>query len=333
MSRIEYNNTIISEDFMMDKTMLEKYTNTFGSRFTRAQKNKFLKELHADMGALGYTSTNIKGKKFITRAENYLFGNIKQVKTIVVVPYDTPEKKFWHKVVYYPMDGNKTTSKTMLATYVPLLVLFAILIFGVYFVQPQLKSSTGILVISFLMFALTMLLVYIMLHGIHNKHNANRNSATIAQVIRIATKLTKDERKKVGFLFTDKNRLRFLGAESSVNFLNKHSKNPTIICLDCLGVGTTTRIGFNPQNRKLATEIAKSYPEKNAVSVVKLDENMRLQSAMSFFRKAVIVSSGDLDEEDNLYVMGTGTGKDTLIDDATVDKTGDMIYTYIHTQK
>lgn len=317
----------------MDKTVLKKYSETFGCRFTRSQKSKFLKALHEDMNALGYEATVIKGKKALTKAENYLFGNIKQVKTLIVMPYDTPERKFWHKVLYYPMDGNKTASKTMAATYVPLVVIFAFIFVAVYIVQPQTTSVVINTILSVLTFSLTIALVYMMLHGVHNKHNVNRNSATIAQAQRIATMLNKDERKRVGFLFTDKNKLRFVGAEASVNFLNEHSKNPTIIYLDCIGKGTQTRIGFNPQNRKLATEIAKSYPDKKDIEVVKLNEEMRLQSAMSFFRKAVIISSGDVDKDGNLYVLGTGTGKDTSIDETILDKTGDMIYNYIHTQK
>lgn len=322
----------------MDQSVLQKYTKTFGCRFTRAQKNKFLHALHEDMNELGYESVKIPGKKGLSKAENYLFGNVKQIKTLIVVPYDTPEKKFWHKVLYYPMDGSKTASKTMAATYVPLVVLFAIIFVAVYIIQPRIQADTSTsliinTIISIVTFALTITMVYLMLHGAKNKHNVNRNSATIAEVMRIASMLNKDERKRVGFLFTDKNKLRFIGAEASVKYLNENSKNPTIIYLDCIGKGSKTCIGFNPQNRKLATEITKSYPDKKSLDVMKLNEDMRLQSAMSFFRKAVIISSGDMDEQGNLYVLGTGTGKDTNIDETLLDKTGDMIYTFIHTQK
>lgn len=318
----------------MDHNLIEKYTKTHGCRFTRAQKKKFLKELDSDMQAAGYGAAQIRGKHFISRAENYLYGNIKQIKTLIVVPYDTPERKFWPKVTYYPMDGTKTANKSMLPTYVPILILFAIVFFGVYVIQPKLTSTTSAAIMSAVMFALTLSLVYLMLHGVHNRNNYNRNSIAIAQAVEIARRMDKEERQKTGFLFTDKNKMRFLGAESSVKYLNEHGKNPNIICLDCIANGSVTKIGYNPQNRKMAAEIAKLYPmKKTNIECVKLNDSMRMQSAMSYFKKAVLISSGETDADGNLYVMDTGTGKDTQIESDLADKIGDMIYRYIHTQK
>ena len=105
----------------MDKTVLEKYTKTYGTRFSRRQKKRFIEDLNQEFHSLGYESTMIEGKKLLSRAHNYLYGNMKQIKTIIVVPYDTPERKFWKKVLYFPFDGTKTANKTMVATYVPIL--------------------------------------------------------------------------------------------------------------------------------------------------------------------------------------------------------------------
>ena len=104
----------------MDKTVLEKYTKTYGTRFSRRQKKRFIEALHQDFHALGYEPTMIEGKKLLSHAHNYLYGNMKQMKTVIVVPYDTPERKFWKKVLYFPFDGTKTANKTMVATYVPI---------------------------------------------------------------------------------------------------------------------------------------------------------------------------------------------------------------------
>ena len=318
----------------MDKAMIKTYTETFGCRYTKAQKNKFLQELKKDMKELGYEAEEIKGKKLVSRARSYLFGNVKQIKTLIVVAYDTPEKKFWKDVVYYPMDGTRTASKTMLATYVPVLVLFALVFAGVYVIQPMLTSFAAATAMSIFMFAMTIGLVYLMLHGVHNRKNYNRNSAAVITALNIAAQLNKDERKKVGFLFTDKNKNHFLGAESSMQFLNEKGKNPNIICLDCIANGSYVRVGYNPQNRKLAADMVKYNPDKNvAIECVKLHDDMRLQSAMSFYKKAMIVSCGELDQEQNLYVMGTGTGKDTVIDETWMQLIGDMIVRYLHAQK
>lgn len=95
----------------MDKTVLEKYTKTYGTRFSRRQKKRFIEALHQDFHALGYEPTMIEGKKLLSHAHNYLYGNMKQMKTVIVVPYDTPERKFWKKVLYFPFDGTKTANQ------------------------------------------------------------------------------------------------------------------------------------------------------------------------------------------------------------------------------
>lgn len=318
----------------MDKSMIEKYTVTYGCRYTKAQKNKFLKELKQDMETLGYEAEEITGKKLISRARSYLFGNVKQIKTLIVVAYDTPEKKFWKNVVYYPMDGTKTASKTMLATYVPVLILFALVFLGVYVIQPMMTSYATATAMSFLMFAMTIALVYIMLHGIHNKHNYIRNSAAVITALEVASKLSKEERKRVGFLFTDKNKNHFLGAESSMKHLIEKGKNPNIICLDCIGNGSVIKVGYTPQNRKLAADLVKYNPEKKMeLECVKLNDDMRLQSAMTFYKKAILIACGEVDQEQNLYVMGTGTGKDTVIDEKRMQMISDMLVRYLSAQK
>ena len=85
----------------MDKTVLEKYTKTYGTRFSRRQKKRFIEALHQDFHALGYEPTMIEGKKLLSHAHNYLYGNMKQMKTVIVVPYDTPERKFTERKCFF----------------------------------------------------------------------------------------------------------------------------------------------------------------------------------------------------------------------------------------
>ena len=318
---------------IMDHKLIEKYTKTYGVRFTRRQKKKFIKDLCEEFESIGYSHTMIEGKKLFSRAENYLFGNLKQMKTIIVAPYDTPERKFWNKVVYYPFDGNKTASKTVVATYLPIGIVFAILFLGLYGLQPLVTSIGLSALLSVFLFLLTIMLMYWMLHGFHNSKNYNRNSASIVAALEIARSLNKEEKRKIGFAFTDKNKLRFAGAESFAQDLVNQGKNPSLICLDCIAKGSEVQIGFNPQNRKLATEIAKYHPEKKQIELVKLDDQMRLQNAMSHYKKAVVISSGELDKNGSLVVNGTGTGKDCEIDMHVLENNIKMVREYLQNQK
>lgn len=318
----------------MDQTLLEKYGKIYGTRFTKAQKQKFVDAITQDFAEMDYVATNIKGKKLLARSNSYFFGNIKNMKTLIVVPYDTPERKFWYRTFYYPFDGTKTLNKNMLGTFAPLILLY-VFIFGVLFLgKPLISSPEAASVVSTGMFLLVLLLIYMMAHGIRNKNNAVRYSASISTAVAIAKRLDRDERKKVAFLFTDKNKTSFLGAQSSIEELNKSNKKPNIICLDTIGSGDTSMIGYVPQNRKMASEVASHYPlKKTNIQTVKLDDQMRLQTPFSFFPKAVVVASGSVDVDGRLLVMGTAKASDKQVDIETVQHVEDMVYVYLHTQK
>ena len=85
----------------MNDNRIEKYTKQFGTRFSRKQKNKFKDEIAKEFSELGYEMKEIEGRKWLNKAKDYFFGNIKNAKTVIVVPYDTPERKIWNKVFLF----------------------------------------------------------------------------------------------------------------------------------------------------------------------------------------------------------------------------------------
>lgn len=203
-----------------------------------------------------------------------------------------------------------------------------------YVIQPKLSNAQASLFSSLILIILTLFLVYWMLHGIQNKHNFNRNSASIATAIAVANRLTKDERKRVGFLFIDKNKQRFAGAAACAKNFVQVGKNPSFIVLDCIGNGSQTQIAYTPQNRKTAIEIAKYYPQKNSPpATIKLNLNTQMPTITSYFKKAVVIASGELDDTHALVVMDTGTGNDQKLQNETIQKNEDMVYSFLHHQK
>lgn len=319
----------------MNSKIFEQYTKTYGKRFSRAQKNKFKKALVADMEAFGYQETTIEGKRLLVlKAEDYFFGNMKRMKHVVVVPYDTPERKFWPKVYYYPLNGTKTMNKSLIAGYTPLILMYILILVVIYGGGSLIQDPRVQTLLSLIMFAFVLLLLYMMLHGFGNKKNVNRYSSSVAAAVELASRLTKDERQQVAFLFTDKNKSNFFGAKLAQERFIKEGKNPSVIVLDTIGKGSVTQIGFNPQNRKFALEVAKEYPDSSiSLEAIKLDENMRLSSSMSYFHKAIVIASGELDDKAQLYVLGTATGKDQLADEKHIDQIVDMLESYFKKQK
>lgn len=309
---------------------IEKYTKQFGVRFSRRAKKRFDDEITKEFSQLGYERKSIEGRKWLNKAYDIFFGNMKNAKTLIVVPYDTPERKFWHKVLYFPFDGNRTANKTLLATFVPIVAIYAVILVFVFFGGKLFTSLAASTLVSICMFLLLIFLVYFMVHGIHNAKNFTRNSASIVAALEIAEGLNKDERKKTAFLFTDKNKARFLGSDLAVKELKAAGKNPNVILLDCIGTGSTLQIGYKPQNRKLAQEVVKSNPDKKNIDVIKIDENMQFQSAVQAFEKAIVIARGEVDGDGRLYLVGTGTGKDNHVEAEHIAQVSNMVCNYIH---
>lgn len=316
----------------MNQSIFDRYTKNVGTRFYRFQKHKFENALTKDMEEAGYEKTVFEGKKMLVmKAEDYFYGNLKRMKTVIVVPYDTPERKFWHKVLYFPFDGTKTMNKTFAATYMPIILLYIAILLVVYATGKLITSPKVASMISLLMFLFVFFLVYFMLHGFANHKNVNRNSSAIVAAVQLAKQLNKDERQRVAFLFTDKNKGSYLGAKIANDRFEKEGKNPNIICLDCIGTGPVTKVSFNPGNRRFAVEVANEYKEK--IETVKVDDMMRIQTPMINFRKAIMIASGEVDENNRLYVLGTGTRKDKVADAKHIDEITDMLYSYVQKQK
>ena len=317
----------------MDQEKLTTYTKQYGVRFSRRAKDRAAAALTTAFQEVGYDVKTIEGKKWLNKAKDYFFGNIKTAKSVIVVPLDTPERKFWHKVWYFPFDGNKTESKTMLATFIPIVIIYAIVLGFVFFGTKLVTDPVMTAMMSAFMFVLLLFLVYFMVHGIHNAKNYTRNSAGIIAALQIANNMSKDDRKKVAFVFTDKNKARFLGSDAASKELKEAGKNPNILFLDCIGSGSVFQIGYKAQNRKLAQELVKCDPLKKNVDVVKMDGDMLYQHALAPFDKAIQFSCGELDADGRLYVLGTGTGKDNVLDEDRVDRICDMITAYIQKAK
>lgn len=318
----------------MDQNLFEKYTKTFGTRFSGAQKKRFAATLQEDLQDAGYEVTPIKGKKLISRSTSYFYGSMKNMKTIIVVPYDTPERKFWIRSYYFPFNGSKTMSKNMIATFAPLVILyifiFAVLFGGKTFVTTALLSN----IVSITLFLLVLLMVYIMLHGIRNTNNVTRYSSSVAMAVSLAKRLDKDEKKRVAFLFTDKNKTKFLGTTSSFEEFARNNKKPNTICLDSIGSGDEIQIAYINQNRKMASEVASYFPEKKKrIETVKLTDDMRMNTQISTVAKSIMIASGTLSDDGILTNMNTATGKDHTADREVLDQVEEMLYRYLHTQK
>lgn len=314
----------------MNQQLMDVYAKTYGKRFTILQKKKCAEQLKKDMSERGYACEELKKRKGLSHCRSYFFGDKANVKTIVAVPFDTPERKFWYKTQYYPMDGTLSNKKNSFPTYAPIMIAYVLVFILLSVFGEHLKgtsyadlASTGVLLFILLM-------AYMLLQGFGNKQNYNRNTAAFVTALELAEALNKDERREIGFLFLDANRGNYLGADSSSKIIEEEwHKSVEVIFLNCIGVGEDMVVGYNAANRKRAEEIIKYTDLEKKPVLQKLSDEMRAFSVMFFFKRAVVISSGTLDEDGNLKVEKTGTGKDITVEETRVDEIRKMVLGFL----
>lgn len=286
---------------------------TCPSRFSRRNKKRFLSALDEIFEEEGYAGKDIdKRSLFLTRDRMYAFE--KTAKLYVVVPYDTPERLFWHKTKYYPLDGNRSLNSNMVATYVPAVIFYVLILLFITFVVPLFEDPLVQGFINLVVFICTLLLIVLLIKGVSNRHNHNRNSAAVIAAVEFMQSLNKDQKRRIGFVFTDRNRRRCEGAAILMKYFQDQKKNPDIIELNCIGTGDTVGIGYRMHGKRLASLLNAG---KNGMKTRMSDMNgdRCLQTSMYYFEKGVMISCGTPDEKGGLLVSNTQNGKDRVMEE------------------
>lgn len=284
-------------------------------RFTKKQKRKASNYLVSEMEKLGYSCEITKHKKYFTHVENIIAGNLKQAKTILVVPYDTLSRVFWPKFIYYPLDGNKSASKALFPLYMPMFILYFVMLgfmYGVPAILPSIQAVSAAYIVGIL---LLLLIIVLLIKGFPSKHNAICNTSAIATALEFASSLEKEQRKNIAFVFTDQNSGKFYGASYLKQHLEEIKKSTMIISLNCVGAGGEVVVGYTKGQKKLAQTLVKGIDKKVHVSIKNIDQNMMVQSSMEYFSKGIVIASGKWDKNHNLYVDCLRRGKDKSIDE------------------
>lgn len=309
------------------KASSEKYITERGTRFTRKQKDLFLQEITQDMENLGYTSTRFHGKKGFVKVDNVLFGNLKHAKTVLYIPYDTPQKLLWPDPKYYPLNGNRSGMKEVFYVYGPALVVYMLLLAGTSFLPSLIEDARLRLGMTVFMYVMIGFLIFYLSRGFMNRNNVNRNTLSIIAALELAERFDKETRKKVCFLFADQNKNRYAGAALAAEELKKQNRTPGMICLNCIAAGENIAIGYPVNSKKLAQELNRFHKVK--WKQMEMDDKKRFQTMMDHFPKAVMISSGTLDEKGDLCVKHTGTSKDTVYEEENLKQVVDLLEAYI----
>lgn len=318
----------------MDIQTKEKYADTYGCRFYAGQKKKFIEALNTELGALGLQSVAYNRKRFkLFNVNDYVFGNLKQAKTIFVIPYDTPEKCLWFKNTYYVNNGTKNQSAGLMQTFGPILIFYLLFVVLLYVLPQFVPGFQAQLLFTALCFLLMALILVALTKGFPNKKNYNRNSSGVIVAVELAKSLSRDDLKKTAFVFTDANKSVFMGDMILRDELSFMNRNPLVLHLNCVGDGDLIHIGYTPTNRKVANEFMKHYHGDTKIEICELKDENRQNCAMAHYKKAIQISAGVKNEKNFLVTNKTCSKKDVDLNESMIDGIVDMLKKYVSTSK
>lgn len=309
------------------KEWLAKIEKEIPVRFYRRQKRKALNWLCQEMEAMGYVCEKQEKRRYFSRVENLEAGNLKQAKLIFAIPYDTQSRIFWRQFRYYPLDGSKSANQSMFPIYAPIFILYFLMI-GLLYGMPFLTKSVSILMASnAISIALLVILIVLLFKGFPSFHNSVYQNSAIASALALATRLNKEERKKVAFVFVDQNNGRYYGPAFLKERLSQVKRSTPIITLNCVGAGEHLVIGYTKGQKKPAQELLKIVGKQYHASIKSLEGNLLVQCAMGEYQKGMIIASGS-DGEHGLVVSHLRRGKDRTADEEQLSVIVSMLEEY-----
>lgn len=311
--------------------LIEVFAKQHSKRFTKKQKEQYVVELDKVFEEMDYKKEEMEKRQTIFKTKNIVYGNLKMAKNVIVVPYDTPARIFWNKYNYFPLDGNKTSTKSIMASYGPLLI-FYVLFLALMYLTPMLGIPPIVMFfLSALTFILFILLFLMLIFGYPNKYNYNRNSSGVITAIELAQGLSKDQRRSTAFVFTDRNENKMHGSQLVASKLLELGKNTNVIILNCVAHGSKIVMGYTKENRKVTQDIIKCNKAHRSVGKVEMNDNMRFQNPISYFKRAVSITAGEYDDKNNLVIKNLNRKTDTIIEEENIEVIVEMLRKYIAT--
>lgn len=215
-----------------------------GIRKTKAQKEAFRRDVTDFFRRYGYEPTVEKAKN---GAHNVVVGSPETAKFLITAHYDTPARMFL---------PNLITPCSL-----PLFILWQIVMVAVLVGIAAVPGVVvGLLVGEFAPGFLTgyvcyMGVLFLMLFGPANRHNANDNTSGVVTVLEIAKSMPENLRSRVCFVLFDLEEAGLLGSAAYAKAHRAAIQNQIVLNLDCVGDGD--EIIFVP-TKKLRQKLATS---------------------------------------------------------------------------
>ncbi len=221
----------------------------FPVRKSRKQKKEFRQEVMAYGQSLGY---ECKSEKIGLNGENIIIGNPKTAKHLITAHYDT--------CAALPVPNFITPCNFWLYLLYQILITVALLAVIMALAVGISMITDSVLVRRYSYCVICFIMLFLMLYGPANKHNANDNTSGVVTALEIAGALPEQYRDKVCFVLFDLEEAGLVGS-SAYRTAHKNETNGQIVWnFDCVGDGD--EIMFFPKRRVKRNPAAAKLLEK-----------------------------------------------------------------------
>ena len=280
-------------------------------RKTKVQKENFRTDVLAYFHRHGY-QTRVEEGSFHCR--NILAGDPDKAKFLITAHYDTPAG------MIVPNFITPCNLLLYLLWQIAVVVLFIILAVIPGVLAALLTSNDGIAV--FVTYVSYWLLLFIMLFGPANRHNANDNTSGVVTALEIAKSLPESLRDQVCFVLFDMEELGLIGSASHRKAHKAATETQLVLNLDCVGEGDEILFFPTKKLKKMDATVGclqiatgsfgqkRIYVRTKGFSVYPSDQrNFPLGVGIAAFKRS----------KAGLYLDKIHTRKDTTLDQTNVN--------------
>ena len=286
----------------LSQTILREYQ----VRKTKKQKDRFIRLLQAYFPQLQIESTRFP------KSRNLIIGNLDTAKVLLSAHYDTCAR--------LPFPNFITPKKPLISIlYSLLIVLPAIALIFVFstILGFFVKDFWVAYIITLLMYGV---IIWLMMAGPANKHNANDNTSGVITLLEIYDQLSDKAKEQVAFVFFDNEEKGVMG---SGQFRHKHKnriKDLLLINFDCVSDGDHFLFGVSKKaNAKYHVGLSRAYSSTDTKHVMLERLNkVYYPSDQAGFPVAVSVAALKYKKVPGYYMDRIHTKKDIVFDERNI---------------
>ena len=283
----------------------------FPVRKSKKQKQAFRDAVCSYAEGLGYPCIVEAGS---SGSRNVVIGNPETAKYLITAHYDTCAGMPFPNIV------TPTNLAAYLAYQISIVLAYlavcGALGFGVYALTSDREMSV------LLALAVYYILVFLMMFGPANKHNANDNTSGVVTVLEIMKQLPEMHCGNVCFILFDLEEAGLVGSKSYAKAHKSEIRNQLVLNMDCVGDGDEIvflpgkKVRKNPEMLETLRAITGSWGEK---SITLHEKGFAFYpSDQSSFPYGVAIGAFHRKNGVGLYYSRIHTNRDTILEEENV---------------